>query len=358
MSEAELETEEFEATDSAVETVDEQPEAPSLREIISKSYDELATSPEENTSISKSDRDEKGRFLSKSGDKQVSDQVGEQGEETPQTESIKPPVSWSNEEKERFKTLPLETQKYIAQRESERDSFVTQKANKIAQDERKYAEINEAIAPHEQQWALQGVSPGQGIKQLIAAQAFLEKNPVAGLQWLAQSLGVDPRTLAQTAPQVDPQIQGIYGKVSQLEAQLAERDRQMQQAQMSSIQRELESFAKEVDERGSPKRPHFETIAEDMVPLVTRLRAENPSWSPREVLTEAYEKASWANPNTRKTILEEMERKRLEDGKSKVQSAKRAGVSLNGAPNGSTMRPAPKTLRDAIEASYDLLSSK
>lgn len=344
-----LETE----TPETLETEAPEPE-PSLRDIISKAYDEQAAAPEEGEQP-KGTRDEKGRFAAT---QKVSDQLEEQGKEPPKTEIIPPPASWSKDEVERFKTLPPDTQKYIAERERQRDTFLTQKANKIAQDERRYAEIHEAVAPHEEAWAREGISTGQGIKQLIAAQAYLEKNPVAGLQWLAQSLGVDVRTLAQAPVQVDPQIQGLHGKVTELETRLAERDRLAQQAQIASVQRDLESFTFEKDEQGNPKRPHLEMLAEDMVPIVARLRAENPGAASRDILAHAYDKAVWANPNTRKSLLEDMERKRLEDGKSKVQSAKRAGSSVVGAPNGSSMRPAPKNLREAIEASYDLLTSK
>lgn len=351
MSEETLEDLETEVPETPVEVPEPEP---SLRDLISKAYDEQTAEPEAGDQP-KGARDEKGRFAAT---QKVSDQLEEQGTEPPKTEIIPPPASWSSEEKERFKTLPPDTQKYIAERERQRDTFLTQKANKIAQDERRYAEIQEAIAPHEEAWAREGISTGQGIKQLIAAQAYLEKNPVAGLQWLAQSLGVDVRTLAQAPVQVDPQIQGLHGKVTELETRLAEKDRLAQQAQIASVQRELEAFSLETTETGQPKRPHLQLLAEDMVPIVARMRAENPGVSAREILSHAYDKAVWANPETRKALLEEMERKRLEDGKSKVQSAKRAGSSVVGAPNGSTMRAAPKNLREAIEASYDLLTSK
>jgi len=46
---------------------------------------------------------------------------------------IEPPRSWSNEEKERFASLPRETQEYLTQRETERDTALRRGQNETAE---------------------------------------------------------------------------------------------------------------------------------------------------------------------------------------------------------------------------------
>jgi hypothetical protein len=58
--------------------------------------------------------------------------------------AIDPPVSWTAEEKEKFKALPREVQETVARRETERERFVQAKANEAAQA-RQHAE-REAMA--------------------------------------------------------------------------------------------------------------------------------------------------------------------------------------------------------------------
>ena len=54
----------------------------------------------------------------------------DQAEELP---PIEPPRSWSNEEKERFASLPRETQEYLTQRETERDTALRRGQNETAE---------------------------------------------------------------------------------------------------------------------------------------------------------------------------------------------------------------------------------
>ena len=66
---------------------------------------------------------------------QPSGETQEAEAETP----IEPPRSWSKEEKERFESLPRETQEYLSERESQRDRAVSQ-AQREAAEQRKAIE--------------------------------------------------------------------------------------------------------------------------------------------------------------------------------------------------------------------------
>lgn len=103
------------------------------------------------------------------------DDEGEAEPEAEEAPAIEPPASWTAEEKERFKALPPETQKYLAERESSREKFVSQKANEYALAARKAAEV-------EAQYA-------QTINQMAEYLNAVVADEFAGIDWtaLAQS---------------------------------------------------------------------------------------------------------------------------------------------------------------------------
>ena len=53
--------------------------------------------------------------------------------EAQQAEPIDPPVSWTTAEKERWQSIPRETQEYIAQRETEREKLLTKSRSEAAE---------------------------------------------------------------------------------------------------------------------------------------------------------------------------------------------------------------------------------
>ena len=57
----------------------------------------------------------------------------EAAEPAPEEPPIAPPRSWTKAEKERFATLPRETQEYLAERETERDREVRRSQNETAE---------------------------------------------------------------------------------------------------------------------------------------------------------------------------------------------------------------------------------
>lgn len=83
--------------------------------------------------------------------------------------AIEPPASWPKEEAERFKQLPPETQAYLAKRESERDTFVSQKANE-------YALATQRTQAQEQQYGALLAHAAESLQALTADE-------FAGIDW-------------------------------------------------------------------------------------------------------------------------------------------------------------------------------
>jgi len=76
-----------------------------------------------------------------------------EGEETvPETPAIEPPNSWTKAEKERFATLPRETQEYLHTRELERERAFSRSQNEIAEQRKAVQAEREAAEKVRQQY--------------------------------------------------------------------------------------------------------------------------------------------------------------------------------------------------------------
>lgn len=150
---------------------------------------------------------------SEGGDPEESDeQDDEPGEDVP---AIEPPVSWKADAKELFKSLPPEAQKVIAERETERERFVQQKAQEAA-------------------------STRQSVEN-EARQAFaqLQQQTASQLQQYAQQL--TPQRPDPAMLQYDPQ--GFYAAQAKYETDLAQRDQAQQMAAQYQAQAEQHQHA-------------------------------------------------------------------------------------------------------------------
>jgi hypothetical protein len=124
------------------------------------------------------------------------EQVAQAVDETKPDESsdeIAPPVSWSSEEKETFRKLPREAQSAIARREGERERFVSQRVQQMAQRERSLEEQRRGYAQRldafvEQAAATDALNGPPDLARLARENpaAFAER--VATLQQRAQQI--------------------------------------------------------------------------------------------------------------------------------------------------------------------------
>jgi hypothetical protein len=75
-----------------------------------------------------------------------------QAEPAEQLPPIEPPRSWKAEEKERFKTLPRDTQAYLAEREQERDRDIRRSQNEAAEKLKGLTAKEQAVEQARQQY--------------------------------------------------------------------------------------------------------------------------------------------------------------------------------------------------------------
>lgn len=289
-----------------------------------------------------------------------SEQVTPAIDPTP-TPSIEAPRSWRADERENFKQLPPALQETISRREIERERAFTQRMEETSRAQRRYAQLDEVLAPHEEKWGMAGVEPAQVIKQFLHWQNALDRDPATALSQLAQSYGLDVGSLGQQAPKIDPEIQRLRQELEQVQGSMSQREQYAQQQYQTQLEQGIEAYATEKGADGRPARPYFEDVWADMTSIVKDLVRDQPHLTHRQVLDQAYDRATWANPTVRERVLAEHEKskeaKRMAEGNARAQKAKAAAVSVRGSPVGSSIATSSSnSIRESLESAWDSLT--
>lgn len=313
-------------------------------------------------------RDEAGRFAKKVTDQSPSEGSNETAVSPEQAPpSIEAPRSWSAERKALFAQLPPDAQAYIAQRESEAHTKITELGNEKGRIAKEYGELGQLIERERDSWASLGFTPAAAMGQMIAAQRQLDANPDLGIlkfchdyrgqinplrivTGICQSFGIHPSQIAQASQPVDPQIAALYQQMNFLQEQLQSRDAMSEQAQLSQAEQLVQNFRNETDASGKRLRPHFETVEQELEPHLIAVMQQKPGISQRDALAEAYDRAVYANPQTRELAFKERQAQQEAERAQALKQKASAGSSLTGAPGASLVSNPPKDIRGLLEA--------
>ncbi len=206
--------------------------------------------------------------------------------------------------------------------------------------------IKEITAPYMAHFNAENATPEDGYRQFLNTAHILRSGSDVmrrqALQAIAQKYNVDlsiplPQGGQQAAPAFQPQ------QVTQLVQ--AEIEKQRQTQEQARLKSEIEAFA------ADPANTYYE----DVKPVMAGLLQSGAASS----LKDAYDQALWARPDIRSTLTAQLntdqETKRLADAKAKADAAKRASVSVSGAPG--SLTPAngaviERSLEDEIRANF------
>lgn len=277
----------------------------------------------------------------------------------PQTEAIPIPPSLSAAVKAQWAELPVEVRKEFGKLEG---TVQNAKAEWGKKGERlnRYEEI---VGPRRERWNLSGLDEFSGIQALLAAQDYLERDPVGGLNHIARSYGVDLRNLAgqatqqrpgaegQPAPTAIPELQSalqpLVQQVQTLEQKLQQSEQLIEQQKQSEAQATVDAFS------AKPENIYFENVR----PVVAMLIGQGLATT----LEDAYQQAIWASPEIRPLLVAEQAKASAaasqakaqeQAARSKAQSAQRSAGSITGAPAPGAQAPAGPvgSIRDTLKA--------
>ncbi|RAK51205.1 hypothetical protein DJ017_19805 [Phenylobacterium soli] len=229
---------------------------------------------------------------------------------------------------------------------------------------------DEIMAPRKDKLDLQGVDEFTFLKTLCAAQDYLERDPVGGIQYLARSYGVDLRQFGggqspqltgaegQQAPTAQPEFAAVLTPLQQqvqaLQQQLQQFSQHSEAEKLAQAQAEVDAFA------ANPANIYFENVR----PMVAKYLETGQA----QTLQDAYDMAVWAHPETREILIQaqtqnaakatqeaQAKKAQEEQQKAKAQAAAKAAGSVTGAPTPGASAPAPGSTGNLRE---DLLAAK
>jgi len=327
---------------------------------------------EEASSIRDDGRDDKGRFAAKEkrdalpnddgdgdghGDGRAEDDGrADEGSGKPAEEGASrddgravsaPPPGWSVASKSAWNDLPEAVRADIAKRE-------TEVSNGFAQ----YKGLGE-LKPYAEAFERSGMSIKQQFDGYLQMDRALQTNFADGIKAICQHYRVDPTELARViAPQGAPQgqqqpddsiraaLSPLQREIEVLKQERANEQRLAQQREQQSAVETIQSFATD------PKHPYFENVKATMGRLIQTGEATD--------LSDAYEKACWANPEIRAVRLKQEAADRAKAETQRRQAAatqaRASAKGLTGSPApGGTSAPAPtnQPLRSRLEAAID-----
>ena len=274
-------------------------------------------------------RDPQGRFANSPAEKVAAPLAP--GQQAPQEapQAARPPGSWSPEAKAAFGTLPPTVQAAIAKREAE-----TENGFRVYQN---YKGLEE-FQPYMDR---AGVSHAEVMRRALDWERATVNDPIGAARHLLQLRGVDPRLAAQAlmnpnapnpriAPPQQPQID-VRGEV----------DRVFREREINST---VQQFL------ANPEHVHAELVSDHMAALIKQGVAKD--------LTEAYQMATWANPEIRATLIQRSQTQAPAGVRAaQAVQARSAAKAITGAPSrGNTpngARQEPKDAREAMRMNVD-----
>jgi hypothetical protein len=246
---------------------------------------------------------------------------------------IEPPRSWPKEEKQRFGSLPRETQEYLSIREQERDREVRRSQNEAAEARKTTEAERQALTQAKQQYE-QALPPLLRALQTANAGEFGDIKTYDDAEKLARE---DPARYAQYAAR-----QHKLALIAQ-EARAAEERRQAEQAQAwnAYAAKQDEAFIERVPELAKPeRRSALMKLAQDYLVHKGFAAEEASAWHNAIILRDA---------RVQEIILDGARRW---DAQNKLKAAPRNPASPPQRPGVSQPRA------DALQAQIDSLTQQ
>ena len=283
-----------------------------------------------------------------------------------------PPQHWSKADKDEFLSHDAKGREWLLKRHQSMEGDYTRRVQALAEEKRRYGQFDEIFAPHKDRLAATGQSEADVVRNVIAAQVYLEQNPVEGLKWLAQNLGVDLKTLTidgAAAPAdadgdpfdaLDPKIanvlKGVMGDVGAIKQTFEQQQVTARNEAARGLQRSMTEFTAAKNEAGEPAYPHLanDEVRNTMAALIRTGQVDiEKSGGIVPALKVAYDRAVYAVPSTREALVqsewETRQKKAAGASAERVKQARRAGVSLSGSGSSGAASSDGKSIKDLLK---------
>lgn len=328
-------------TDTATEEA-----GPSIEETMEAAFDAAQAEPESETPEPEPESPpEPEAEVEPDAEESTPEETAEKTEPEQTEQAATAPASWTAEAKAKFNELPPDIQSEVIKRERDFEAGLRKNAEAA-----KLAEAYEGVvAPYKAMIAAEGGTPVGAMQDLLNTAYQLRvaspEQKKSLLMGIARDYGIDlgSETKQEEDVFVDPELKATQDRLNQLENYLRQREMEQVTAQQQTVDQQIQSFA------ADPKHTHFEAVKPEMAALLQAGRAES--------LEDAYQKAIWANPEVRSTILaeqqKEAEAKRIAEAKKvAAQAKKQAGANIRSRSTAEAV-PRADSIDETMSRVYD-----
>jgi len=230
------------------------------------------------------------------------------------------PQSWPSEAKAKWDALPPDVQSVVDKREREAAAKISQMGNQVAA----WRPVSETVERFRGDFAAAGMDVPQGIEALLNANRMLNENPAAAIARLAQTYGVDLRSLVTGQPR-DAQGAALMAELQDLRRQVAETSNRVGQRERQDTDARMNDLIGRID-KFSADKPDWDGLHDDVIANIQIIKRSDPASSPDEVLQKAYDRAAWANPDTRARRIDAAAEQRRQEATELALKARAAGA--------------------------------
>jgi hypothetical protein len=269
----------------------------------------------------------------------------------------KAPTSWKGEAQAKWAALPNEIKAEVHRREADFHKGIQQ----YKQDADTFKVLDAEIRPYEAMIRSAGTNAQSLIRDALATiyqfKTGTAESKVETLINVGKAWGVDFNLLPAIQerieagqPVISPEYRQLEQQFHQLRETLTQREAREKQEREAADAAERESVVRETTTWAAGKE-HYEAVKLDMAALLESGRAKN--------LDDAYNKAIWANPDVRATLIAQQQEADRKQAAATAAAAKQA-ASTNVKPRGTPQaKPTTKvgTMEETIRATLRKLNS-
>jgi hypothetical protein len=261
------------------------------------------------------------------------------------SQELKAPAQWKPEVKEMWNTLPRKVQEEITRREGDSMRLIGSVGPKI----RMADEVSQHLQPFAEKLQANGVGSSAflgdvfGSIKILASGSPQDRAEVVAN--IVQSYGVDVRDLDRilTFRIQRPEVYQAREVMHRANTIIQQNTQNAEQQSAHQAELALAAFA------ADPKH--------EFLPDVRSLMADLMDSGQAKSLEDAYAAAVWANPDTRKILLQREAQSRAQSKTKRATIARRASSSVHGTPSipgpASNNGAQNMSLRESIEAAFD-----
>lgn len=281
---------------------------------------------------------------------QGDEQQGKQQQQPEPAAQPKPhdvlPNTWPKEMDQEWKALPEKAREQIYRREQQFHDGIGQYKSAASFG----SAMAKEMLPYQKIMQEKNVTPQVIVRDIMGALNTMatgtdEAKANQFLQ-LATQYGINLDTvlsLRQRAPgQSVPELTALQREVGELRASQQAQTQERERLQREQDDQRVNAFLSD------PKNEHAKTVAKEMAALLSSGQADD--------LADAYNKALWINPDTRKALLDKQEKERQAKEAEQAAAARKAAAA-NVNRRGTPPAPAkPGTMEDTIRSTYRRLN--